>query len=414
MATRTPATAWRNLWRQRRRTLITSSSIAFAILLATVLTGIGDATYSEMIDLAARMGTGHVAIQHPEYLDTPTLGRSVSGAHELVDLALADPGVDRAVRRITGNVMLATASKSTGAGFIAFDPAVEDPSTLSLLESIVEGDLFGARGRPGIIVGVELAESLGGGIGRRVVLTFTDKNGEIVQEAVRITGLLRTGAPTPDAGLALLPLALLESTLGYAADETSQVAVFVDDQRRSETVAARIDRKLGPGARAIPWNDIKPELAGFIAMKVGSTLITEILILVLVGAGIFNTLFMSVMERLREFGVLLALGFTPRRLFSLVMWESLWLALVGCVAGVLLTLGPYFYLNRVGIDLRGLMEGEGAEISGVTVGMVLRAEIYPENAILIGLAAVTATLLAGIYPAWRAGRVDPVESIRLV
>ena len=414
MATGTAATAWRNLWRQRRRTLITSSSIAFAILFATVLTGIGDATYSEMIDLAARMGTGHVAIQHPEYLDTPTLSRSVTGTDALLGLALADPGVDKAVQRIAGNVMLASASKSTGAGFIAFDPEVEDVTTLSLLESVVEGGLFSAQGRPGIIVGVDLAESLGGGIGRRVILTLTDKDGEIVQEAVRITGLLRTGAPTPDAGLALLPLSLLQSTLGYRPDETSQVAVFVGDQRTSETVAARLDRQLGAGARAIPWNEVKPDLAGFIAMKLGSTIITEMLILVLVGAGIFNTLFMSVMERLREFGVLIALGFTPRRLFSLVMWESLWLALVGCIAGVLLTAGPYLYLNRVGIDLSGLVDAEAAEISGVTVGMVLRSEIYPENAVLIMVAAVSATLLAGVYPAWRAGRVDPVESIRLV
>ena len=414
MATRVPATAWRNLWRQRRRTLITCSSIAFAILFATVLTGIGDATYSEMIDLAARMGNGHVAIQHPEYLDTPTLSRSVTGADGLLGLALGDPEVERAVQRISGNVMLASASKSTGAGFIAFDPAVEDTATLSLLDSVVEGSLFAENGRAGIIVGVDLARSLGGGIGRRVILTFTDKDGEIVQEAVRITGLLRTGAPTPDAGLVLLPISLMQETLGYGQDETSQVAVFVGDQRASETVAARLDRQLGPGARAIPWNEVKPDLAGFIAMKLGSTIITELLILVLVGAGIFNTLFMSVMERLREFGVLLALGFTPRRLFSLVMWESLWLALVGCVAGVLLTAGPYLYLSRVGIDLRGFVDAEAAEISGVTVGMVLRSEIYPENAVLIMLAAIGATLLAGVYPAWRAGRVDPVESIRLV
>ncbi len=414
MATNIPATAWRNLWRQRRRTLITSSSIAFAILLATIMTAIGDANYGDMIDLAARMGTGHVAIQHAEYLDSPTLSRNVSGAAGLQRLALADPDVYKVVQRITGNVMLATASKSTGAGFIAFDPGIEDETTLSLLESIVEGSFESSSGRPGIIVGVGLAERLGGGIGRRVVLTVTDKNGEIVQEAVRVTGLLRTGSPTPDSGLVLLPLALVKDTLGYGTDETLQVAVFLEDQRRADVVAARLGRELEGEVEALAWQQVNPELAGFIAMKVGGTLVMELLVLVLVAAGIFNTLFMSVMERLREFGVLLAIGFTPRRLFALVMCESFWLALTGGLAGILMTAWPYYYLNRVGIDMRGLAGVESAEISGVTVGLVLRAEIYPENFLLILAAAFLATMLAGIYPAWRAGRIDPVESIRLV
>lgn len=413
MATNLAATAWRNLWRQRRRTLITSSSIAFGIMLATVMTGIGDATYGEMIDLAARMGVGHVAMQHPEYLDTPTLSRTVNGSAALRELALEDPDVERVVNRITGNVMLASARKSTGAGFIAFDPGVEDASTLSLLDSVIEGEFFAASGRPGIVIGVDLAESLGGGIGRRVILTFTDKDGEIVQEAVRVTGLLRTGARTVDSGLALLPLSMLQQTLGYASDETLQVAVFLKDQRRSDAVAARLGARLGADVSALAWQQIQPELAGFIAMKVGGTIVMEFLVLVLIGAGIFNTVFMSVMERLREFGVLLAIGFTPARLFGLVMFESLWLALVGLAAGALLTVGPYLYLNRVGLDMSGYA-GENPEVAGVTVSMLLRAEIYPENALSILVAALGATLLAGLYPAWRAGRVDPVESIRLV
>jgi ABC-type lipoprotein release transport system permease subunit len=404
--------AWRNLWRHRRRTLLTLSSVAFAVMLATLFTGLGDATYGEMIDLAARMGVGHVAIQHPEYLDTPTLSRTVDGAAGLRAVALEDPDVRRVVKRITGSVMIASASKSTGAAFIAFDPALEDTTTLSLLDALVEGEFQGPGDRPGVVLGVDLAESLGGGVGRKVVLTLTDRSGEIVQEAVRITGLLRTGAPTADGRLVLMPISLLEGTLGYADDETGQVAIFLEDQRRSDAVAARLATRIGSQVTALPWQRVNPELAGFIAMKVGSTQIMEILILVLVGAGIFNTLFMSVMERLREFGVLLAIGFSPGRLFGMVMFESLWLSLVGLVLGALVTVGPYLYLNRVGIDLSA-MQVDNSEVAGVTIGTVMRVDIYPEHALWIAIAAVLATLAAGLYPAWRAGRVDPVDSIRL-
>jgi ABC-type lipoprotein release transport system permease subunit len=110
MATGTPAMAWRNLWRNRRRTIITLSSIAFGTMLAILFTGIGDANFSQMIDLAARLGGGHVTLQHPEYLEMPTFSRTVPGASRLRDRALEDPQVETATLRIVGNVMVASAA----------------------------------------------------------------------------------------------------------------------------------------------------------------------------------------------------------------------------------------------------------------------------------------------------------------
>ena len=153
--------AWRNLWRNRRRTLVTLASIAFGTMLAVLFTGIGDANFSAMIDLASRLGGGHVTLQHPEYLDTPTFSRTVKGASGLRDLALADPEVHRATLRISGNLMVASAAQNYGAGFIAFDPAEEDASTLSLLEALSAGELFSSADSRGVILGETLAEKLG-------------------------------------------------------------------------------------------------------------------------------------------------------------------------------------------------------------------------------------------------------------
>jgi len=411
--------AWRNLWRNRRRTAITLSSIAFGILLAVIFTGMGDANFSAMIDLAARMGGGHVTLQHPEYLDSPTLSRSVQDVETLRRVALADPDVERVVTRISGHLMISSAVKNTGAAFIAFDPLVEDVTTLSLLEAVTEGELPGANGRGGIVLGRRLADNLDADIGRKVVYTVTDKDGQIVQEAVRVTGIMETGAPSVDGGLCLLSLAQLRVALGYGEDEAVQVAVFLGDQRRAEDVAARLGGRLGSdaaggvGIAALPWHELQPELAGFIAMKVGSARFMEAIIMLLVAAGIFNTLFVSVMERMREFGIMRAIGWSQAQISGLVMFESLWLALVGLVLAVLVTAGPYWYLSEVGIDLAA-MGVAGTEVAGVAMTDVMRVGIFPENAVMIAVAAVLATLLSGIYPAWSAGRVVPVEAIRLV
>ena len=406
--------AWRNLWRRPRRTLLTLSSIAFGSMLAVLFTGIGDSQWRGMIDLAARMGGGHVSIQHAEYLDAPTLDHSVRDATAMAELALENPLVIRAVPRISGQLMLATAGQSYGAAFMAFDPTLEDETTFSLLEALAEGSMFEGKDDKGIILGAQLAKNLNAGLGRKVVYTLTDKSGDIVPGVARVSGIVRTGAPSVDAALVLLPIGSIRRVLGYDEDEATGVALFVQDQRSSDALAAALGPQLGAGLAAHPWHRNQPDLAGFITMKVVSSQFMEVVILLLVAAGIFNTLFVSVMERLREFGILMAIGFTPLRLFFLVMWESLWLGLVGLVAAAFVTAVPYYLMSTKGIDITAQLEIQGAEIAGVAMSPILYAQIYPENLVTIAVFALLATLAAGIYPAWRAGSVTPVESIRLV
>jgi len=406
--------AWRNLWRNRRRTLLTLSSISFGVMLAVIFTGGGDAQWSSMIRLAARLGGGHVTLQHPEFLDTPTLSRTVSDVSRLRETASRDPDVERAITRIAGQVMLSTAGQTYGAGFIALDPEVEDETTLSLLEALSEGEMFSSAQDRGIILGKRLAENLDVSMGRKVVYTLTDKDGEIVRDVARVSGIIFTGTPTVDGALCLFPIGTMSEVLGYGPEESTQVAVFLRDHRKADQVAARLAQAVGPGAAALTWKQTQPDLSGFITMKVVGAQLMEVVIMILVAAGIFNTLFVSVMERVREFGIMMAIGFTPRKLFSLVMLESLWLGLVGLVGAVLITAGPYYYMATTGIDISGLYGGETPEVAGLAITPVLYARIYPESALIIAVAALLATLLSGLYPAWHAGRLRPVDSIRLV
>ncbi|MCP4567191.1 MAG: ABC transporter permease, partial [FCB group bacterium] len=314
--------AWRNLWRNRRRTLLTLSSIAFGTSLAIISTAMQDRNFADMIDLAARLGGGHVTLQHPEYQDKPTFSRTVRNGNELRTIALGDEEVTRVVPRIIGYTMLSTAADSYGAFFVAFDPQAEDENTLSVMEGLEQGRMFESSRDQSIILGTGLARKLGAEMGNKVVYTMTDKKGDIVSGLARVSGIIRTGAPSMDAGLCLLPIDLARELLGYEPDEAIQVAIFIDDQRHSTAVAQRLEEQVAPYATALSWSDSQPELAGFIAMKIGGAIFIELLIAILVAAGIFNTLFVSVMERVREFGIMMAIGFSPANLFSLVMLES--------------------------------------------------------------------------------------------
>jgi ABC-type lipoprotein release transport system permease subunit len=278
--------------------------------------------------------------------------------------------------------------------------------------------MFTSPDDEGVILGKTLAENLDVGLGNKVVYTVTDKSGEITNGLARVSGIIETGAVEIDAGTCLLPINQFRSLLGYEGDEVTQIAVFLDDHRHAEDVAARLGAQLTSAADEItvlPWFEAQRDLAGFVTMKVTGSLVFELIVTVLVAAGIFNTMFVSVMERMRELGILAAIGFSSRQLFALVVWESVWLGLCGIVAGILLTAWPYHYLSTTGLDTAQMYGNTGgAQISGVTMSQVLYVELHPPHALFIALAIVTATMAAGLYPAFKAGRVSPVESIRIV
>lgn len=408
------ALAWRNLWRQKRRTVLTLVSIAFGGFLAVLMTAMQDQSFADFIDNAARFGAGHVTLQHPDYRDMPALSRSVRGTDRLRALADEDPRVVRVVERTAGQAMVSTARDSFGAFFIAFDPEQESDETLEFTQGLASGEMFHTADDRGIVLGELLAANLGAELGDKIVYTLTDRTGEIVSGMERLSGTVRTGASSTDAAIVLLPLGRVREVVGHPRDETTQVAVFLADGRRASAVASGLAPRLPDDVTVLTWDELQPEIKAFVAMKIGGGRLFEIIIGVLVAAGIFNTIFMSVLERTREFGIMLAIGYSPRQLFAMVMAESAFLAGLGLIGAVLVTVGPYSYLHGTGIDMTAMYAQQGGvDIGGVGMDPILRIGIYPENAAIIAVSIVLATMLAGLYPAWRAGRVDPVASINL-
>ncbi len=410
-----PQLAWRNLWRSPRRTVITLCALALGLLLAVMFTALQDRSFADMIDLAARMGSGHVVVQDEGYLDAPSLKRTVPHAEDLAGTVGALPGVARAIPRITGPVMLATAGRSYGAYFLAVDPALEDATSFAFGTALSSGEMIASADSKDIVLGARLAKNLHVDLGEKVVYTLMDKHGELASGVARLSGVVTTGAESTDRAIAILPRRAVAETLGYAPDEATLIAVTASDPRRADRVKADVSAVLSSSLSASTWNEVNPELQGFIAMKVGGARFMELVILILVAASIFNTLFVSVLERTREFGIMLAIGYAPRQIFSLVLWESLLLALVGVAAGCVITAPIYGYLAANPIDLSGVYaeQGQNMDIAGVGLSPTLKVGIFPESFAVIVVVLVLTTLAAGLYPAWRAGRTVPVDTIKL-
>lgn len=406
--------AWRNIWRRKRRTLITAFSIGFGVMLSVTFTGSGDYTYTNMIDMGASMGMGHVTVEPLGYHLKPTLDKRLTGTAQLQQQIMALPGVAGATVRITGQAMFASARKSVGGAFIAVDPEFETAQNNLLLRSIVAGSMFAEKSGRGMVIGSKLAKKLKVKIGKKVVYTTTDAHGEIVSDIARITGIFTTGIDIVDGIMALLPVSSVQKTLDYVPDEATLIAVVISDQRHAEGMRDAIARLPAAADTAVmTWKKSQPDLAGVIAFDKAGNYISQFLVGLLIAAGILNTMLMSVLERTREFGVMMAVGMSPGVLFRLVMVESFWLAIVGLLLGVIITAPWYYYLYHTGIDFSGAF-GSDFSYGGVLVDPVFKARLFKESMMAILGGVFTLALLAGLYPAWRAGRVPPVESLKTI
>lgn len=404
--------SWRNLARRKRRAFITALTVALGVFLSVTFTAMGDYSYTNMINTSAKMGFGHVTVEAEGYNVSPALDKRVGGVNDILKVIRATEGVESAVPRITGQAMFSTASRNVGGVFMAIDPKVETQSTTAFLGAMTGGEMFGDINGRGALLGVKLMEKLNLKKGGKFVYTTTGATGDLVSESARVTGVFRTGVEEVDGSFAILPIGRMREALGYADDEATMVVTFIKDHRNAEGARAVLESALsGRGLEVLTWSQTQADLAGHVAVDQAVNYIYQFLMGVMIAAGILNTVMMGVLERWREFGVMVAVGFKPSRLSLMVIIESLWLGAMGLLLGVIITAPWYYYMTKTGIDLSGYMQ-EGADVSGILVDPVLKFRLYKESVvgILAGVFALTA--LAGLYPAWKAGRTNPVDTLK--
>jgi ABC-type lipoprotein release transport system permease subunit len=405
-----PKLAWKNLWRRKRRTLITMSSVAFGVWFTATFVGICNHTYTELIDGSVRMGFGHVSIEPVGYNISPSLDKRLPNAESLAETTRALSGVTAAIARISGPAVISTASGSVPGMLLGIDPAKESASMNAYLASIREGKVFESAAGRGAVLGSVLAQRLRLKLGSKIVYTAIDVNGEMISETARVEGIFKTGVDDVDGAAVLLPIDALRKSLKYGPGEVTMISVYLDDHRRSEKVAGLL-RENTTNAEVHTWKDTQPGVASYIALDGSMSDVFLALIVLVIAAGVLNTMVMSVLERKRELGVMLAIGTSPSVLFRLIVCEASILAVIGFIAGAIIFVPWMFYMQQVGIDLTSVV-GSDMQVSGVLYDPIIHIALRPEDASVIMLSLFTLVLATAAYPAYRAARLPPIESMR--
>ena len=402
--------AWRNVWRNPRRTGLTVAATVFAVALLVMASALSTGMWDKIIDDTVGMASGHVTLTGPNYLEDRTLEQFTYLDATLQASLEENPAVAGFAPRVNAFGLLSQGDVTRGVMVMGLDPQREE-TVSTLPRRIRSGRFLEAEGSKEIVLGERLAKVLGVGIGDELLLYSVAYSLESAYDLFRVVGLMRLPDPSLDRGLALISLADAQAFFVYG-DRLSEIAIRAQDASASLNLAEQLGLSLDPKrVEAHPWQEVMPDLAQSVFLdKAGMYGMIAVLVVV-VSFGIFNTILMAVLERKREFGVVLALGLRPRAIFRIVYIESILLAGVGLVLGLLIAIPLALYLQTHPISLANSEEMVAAfEVVGAEP--LLTAKLVASNPLFSGLTILVVALVAALYPALRASRGKPVDVLR--
>lgn len=406
---------WRNLGRNRRRTLITAAALAFGYLAVVVLVGLMEGLIAEMIESGTGLFSGQVQVHALEYRPERSIyetigGRDGADVDRLVQQLVSDPAITAATPRVFAGGLVSSGA-ATAAGILAgVDPEREAPVS-RLLGSLVRGRVPGA-GEHEILLGVEMARQLAVDVGDEVILVAPAADGSMGNDLFTVSGIFRSGLAELDASYALLPIRQLQVLVVLDPARVHEIAARTSDAWLAPEAAARLSERLAPLGLKIevePWTRLRPEMLDFAKLAQTWNWIIIVIVFAIAIFGVANTMLMATFERRREFAVMLALGTSPVAVVVTVLCEALALGAVSLAAGAAITLPVMVWFHSAPPNL-GFLYGDYTML-GALIRPSLRVEYNGAVAIWTGLALVVTALVAALYPAARAARVPPADTL---
>lgn len=414
--------ALRNLVRQRRRTLILMITVVFSLALLLVFTGLADGGHQAMADIGVRMGLGHVVVYPTGYREDPSMDKLIEDRHA-VDAAIAELGaqVQHVAPRLRADGLVQAGATSIGVTISGGDPAIEPlVSHISAPSVVVQGGTLASCGNlgagelPPALIGQELAKSLGVHVGDRIALNVRPRHStEMRLGAFEVCGVFATGVRDVDSFWVEISLDEAQR-LTDAGKGVTMVALLLTNADAAGSIAERLATKLhGSPVEVLPWQQAAPELYAAISVDEGGMYIFMIIIFIVVAVGILNSLLMSVLERTREFGVLLALGAAPIQVVALVIYEAVALGFASVGTGLLFGLAGNHYLATHGLDYKKLF-GDSLEAGGILLPDKFYSVLAPDKVIWSAAIVLVLVILGAAYPAIHAARFQPTKAMNHV
>lgn len=402
--------AVRNVFRNMRRTILTCTLISFGLVALILTDAIVEGMSKLMIESVTKTLQGDMQVHHPDYLDTRDQDDYISHVSQMSKTIESDPLVSGfAVRTISGG-MVSSSYNMSSALIYGIDP-VQELNVSRISDAVVEGNYLGDIADPGssvneILVGSEMASLLEVSLGDRLIVTVSEiDTGELSQSLFRLSGIVHFGVREMDSSFVFMRLDKARSLLKLE-DQSHEIAIRFHDQETSHNLDLALRKSLSSDdSEALNWLEFNPEIGSIIETSAYSTMIVGGILFLLVSLGVINSMFMSIYERIYEFGVAKAIGTSSAQILRLVLCEALVLAIISCVFGLILGALLSYWTSHTGIPI-----GEG-EVSGVA----FQNNIVPVNKayqfVNFPIYVVLLTMVAALYPASYAAKIVPATAL---
>jgi ABC-type lipoprotein release transport system permease subunit len=403
--------AWRNVWRNPRRSLLTMAAVAFASLILIFMLSWQFGSYDTMINTAVAIHTGHLQVQAEGYQDSRSIGKVVERPKAVTHLVAGTEGVAAHTTRASAFSLASSEDRTYASMVVGIDP--EREPAVSTLESLVRrGSFLAPDDRYRALIGRLLARNLQVDVGDEIVLLGQGRDGSIAASAVRVKGVFESGQDEFDRSTVQIPLAAFQEVFAMRG-AVHEVVVLCNDLDRVPAVQKRLAAALGGMNEelvVLDWKELMPGLVQSIQMDLAVGFVFYVILILVVAFSILNTFLMAIFERKKEFGVLLALGSRPGRISRMILAECGLMTGLGIAAGILLGAAVTLYFESRGIAFSGAEE--------ILRQFGLPERMYPELSLLsiaVGTGVVLLiTSFAVIYPALRVLRLRPVEAVSTI
>jgi ABC-type lipoprotein release transport system permease subunit len=399
--------AWRNLWRNYRRTIITVAAIGVGVWAMIFMTALMRGMVNEMVANGIDALPGYVQVHDPDYRDDPSVANLLPLSDTEIKARFAAAGVEAWASRVRVPAVVSSEYESRGVTLFGVDPAQE--LVIGAIGSVVaEGRALRDAADSGVVIGRKLAEKLDTETGKRIVLMSQDPDNEIADRGFRVVGLFSANLEAYEETMVFAGKATVQAMLGIG-DQVSEIAVSGDDYRNVNSLLRDVQAISGDGVEVLPWQELNSYLGSMLAVMDGFVLVWMIVIFLALSFGLVNTLVMAVFERVREIGLMLALGMRPSAILGQIIVESFFLLLLGLALGNTLAWSTVIPLQD-GIDISQV--AEGMEMFGAASTLYPALEL--RDAVSANVVVLFLGFLASLSPAWRASRYEPVEAITKV